>query len=99
MTKQMKVAMAAMLMVGTLPMHAQEPLSTTTKTTKVAPGVTKTTVTTTETGAKKKHVVRRKGKKAPVESRTAMELRELRGKTGGTTGADRCVDGGEYGEG
>jgi hypothetical protein len=51
MTKQMKAAMAAMLMVGTLPMQAQEPLSTTTKTVKVAPGETKTTVITKEKGA------------------------------------------------
>jgi hypothetical protein len=87
MTKQMKAAMAAMLMVGTIPMQAQEPLSTTTKTVKVAPGETKTTVITKEEGApgaqgsgkkatrRKKHVA-----KAPVESVTSREIRELREK-------------------
>jgi len=85
MTKQMKAAMAAMLMVGTLPMHGQEPLSTTTKTTKVAPGVTKTTVITKESGAagSKKHTTRRRKAVAHhevVETQTARELRELREK-------------------
>jgi hypothetical protein len=65
-------------------MQAQEPLSTTTKTVKVAPGETKTTVITKEAGAtgttkhttrKKKHVA-----KAPVESETSREIRELREK-------------------
>ena len=86
MTKQMKAAMAAMLMVGTLPMYAQQPLSTTTKTTKVAPGVTETTVITKEgvgkagarTGSKKRTAVRRKKAKVPVESATARQLRELK---------------------
>jgi hypothetical protein len=87
MTKQMKAAMAAMLMVGTLPMQAQEPLSTTTKTVKVAPGETKTTVITKEQGATgaegtgKKTTRRRKHyAKAPVESETSREIRELREK-------------------
>ena len=90
MTKQMKAAMAAMLMVGTLPMHAQQPLSTTTKTTKVAPGVTKTTVVTTEAGAskvgaktgtrKRKTARRKKTAKVAVESPTARQLRELQEK-------------------
>ncbi len=90
MTKQMKAAMAAMLMVGTLPMHAQQPLSTTTKTTKVAPGVTKTTVVTTEAGGskvgaktgtrKRKTARRRKTAKVAVESATARQLRELQEK-------------------
>ena len=82
MTKQMKAALAAMLMVGTLPMQAQEPLATTTKTVKVAPGETKTTVVTRESGAQgtgKKRATRRRSKvhKAPVESATAREIREL----------------------
>ena len=87
MTKQMKAAMAAMLMVGTLPLQAQEPLSTTTKTVKVAPGETKTTVITKEagakgtTGAKSKHVTRRKKTThVAVESTTARQLRELQEK-------------------
>ncbi|ADW69121.1 hypothetical protein [Granulicella tundricola] len=90
MTKQMKAAMAAMLMVGTLPMMAQ---TSETKTVKVAPGQTKTTVIHrkngatdtvvsegTSTGVKhtsRKRVVR-KGAKAPVESATAREIRELK---------------------
>ena len=82
MTKQMKAAMAAMLMVGTIASQAQAPLSTTTKTVKVAPGETKTTVVTKENGASgkarrtsKRRVTR---KKAPVESATSRELRELK---------------------
>ena len=84
MTKQMKAAMAAMLMVGTISMQAQ--LTTTTKTTKVAPGETKTTVTTKDhaaagtTGKRKKHLARKTTKKAPVESATSRELREMREK-------------------
>ena len=87
MTKQMTAAMAAMLMVGALPMQAQEPLSTTTKTVKVAPGETKTTVITKEAGATgkpgaKKRTARRKpvAKKAPAESETSRMLRELQEK-------------------
>ena len=85
MTKQMKAAMAAMLMIGTMPVYAQ--LTTTTKTTKVAPGETKTTVITKDNGATGKHTARRgkrKGKavtkKAAVESATARDLREMREK-------------------
>jgi multidrug efflux pump subunit AcrA (membrane-fusion protein) len=86
MTKQMKAAMAAMLMVGTLPMQAQEPLSTTTKTVKVAPGETKTTVITKEsdagaTGTAKHKARRRKAAHhEAVESETAREIRELKEK-------------------
>ncbi len=97
MTKQMTAAMAAMLMVGALPMQAQEPLSTTTKTVKVAPGETKTTVITKEAGAKganttgtrsaargRKRATRRKStsKAAPAESSTSRMLRELQEKQG-----------------
>ena len=85
MTKQMTAAMAAMLMVGTLPMQAQEPLSTTTKTVKVAPGETKTTVITkgaagkpgTQTGARRTTRRRTVAKKVPLESETNRMLREL----------------------
>ena len=92
MTKQMTAAMAAMLMVGALPMQAQEPLTTTTKTVKVAPGETKTTVITKEAGATDakpaarsgthKRTTRRKpaAKRAPAESETSRMLRELREK-------------------
>ena len=58
MTKHMKAAMAAMLMVGTLPMQAQ-------------------TATKTATHPNRKHRVVRK---APVESATARQLRELKEK-------------------
>ena len=88
MTKQMKAAMAAMLMVGTLPMYAQTPLTTTTKTEKIAPGETKTTVITKENGAAgtrgktsrgksakgKKHAARRKTVKGKKSAST--EVRE-----------------------
>jgi hypothetical protein len=90
MTKQMKTAMAAMLMVGTLPMMAQ---SSQTDVVKVAPGQTKKTVihrkngaTDTvisegeSTGAKKRRVSRRRAvtHREPVESATAREIRELK---------------------
>ena len=88
MTKQMKSAMAAMLMVGTLPMMAQ---SSETKTVKVAPGQKKTTVIHRKNGATdtvisegttsgKKRPVRRRTAvhKEPVESATAREIRELK---------------------
>jgi len=94
MTKQMKAAMAAMLMVGSVAMQAQ--LTTTTKTVKVAPGETKTTVTTKDNdaaGAKTatthKKAVSKKTSKKPVskkapkvvaESAMSRELRELREK-------------------
>ena len=96
MTKQMKLAMAAVLVAGCSPaIHAQEPLTTTTKTVKVKPGETKTTVitkengtaplhttVTTTAGAKKKHTTAHKtaARKEPVESATTRELRELREK-------------------
>ena len=93
MNKQMKAAMAAMLMVGTLPMMAQQ---SETKVVKVAPGQTKTTVIHRKNGAtdtvvsegastgthKKRRVVAHKRvmKHEPVESATSRELREPREK-------------------
>jgi hypothetical protein len=85
--KKMKSAgaIAAVLMVSSVSLQAQEPLSTTTKTVKVAPGETKTTVITKENGSTgaKKHATRRH--RAAVhheaaESETAREIRELREK-------------------
>lgn len=86
--KKMKSAgaIAAVLMVGSVSLQAQEPMSTTTKTVKVAPGETKTTVITKEKGATgtTKHATRRhKGAvvhHVAVESETSRELRELREK-------------------
>jgi hypothetical protein len=91
MTKQMKTAMAAMLMVRTLPMMAQ---TSETKTVKVAPGQTKETVihrkngaTDTvisegESGSGKRHAVshrrRTERHREPVETATERELRELK---------------------
>jgi hypothetical protein len=87
MTKQMKSAMAAMLMVGTLPMMAQ---TSETKTVKVAPGEKKATVIHRKNGAtdtvisegttgKKRPVKRRVAThKEPVENATAREIRELK---------------------
>lgn len=69
MTKQMKAAMAAMLMVGTLPMMASEPLS-----------ITAATVTRSAEGtapAQHKAKGKRKVIKAKVESETARMIREL----------------------
>jgi hypothetical protein len=82
--KKMKSAgaIAAVLMVSSASLQAQEPLSTTTKTVKVAPGVTKTTVVTKEQGTKK-HAARHRATAAhheAVESETAREIRELREK-------------------
>ena len=95
MTKHMKAAMAAMLMVGTLPMMAQ---TSETKVVKVAPGQTKTTVIHRKNGATdtvvsegastgKRRVRHRKAsahkavaRREPIESATARELRELREK-------------------
>jgi hypothetical protein len=80
--KKMKSAgaIAAVLMVGSVSLQAQEPLSTTTKTVKVAPGETKTTVITKEKGASK-HAARHKTTHhEAVESETAREIRELREK-------------------
>ena len=86
MTKQMKMAMAAMLMVGTLPMMAQ---TSETKTVKVAPGQTKETVIHRKNGATdtvisegtstgKRSTHRRTAHRAPAESATAREIRELK---------------------
>ena len=95
MNKQMKTAMAAMMMIGTLPMVAQQ---SETKVVKVAPGQTKTTVIHRKNGAtdtvisegastgvhKKRVAVRRKRTavvhREPVESATSREMRELREK-------------------
>lgn len=95
MTKQMKVAMAAMMLAGSMPMMGQ---SSQTDVVKVAPGQKKTTVihrkngaTDTvvsegvSTGAKKKHVAHKATRRTQVrheaaESSTARELRELREK-------------------
>ena len=88
MTKQMKAAMTAMLMVGSLPMMAQQ---SQTDVVKVAPGQKKTTTIKRKNGAtdtvvsegvsgagKAKH--RPVARKAPVESQTSREIRELREK-------------------
>jgi hypothetical protein len=94
MTKQMKAALAAMLMVGTLPMVAQ---TSQTDVVKVAPGQKKTTVIhrkngATDTvvsegvGAQPAHRTKRRTTahpavaKTPVESPLAREVRELREK-------------------
>ncbi len=78
-------AIAAVLMVGSVSLQAQEPLSTTTKTVKVRPGVTKTTVITKEKGTKRKHPVRHHEvaehrEHHEAESETTREIRELREK-------------------
>lgn len=90
--KKMKSAsaIAAVLMVGSVSLQAQEPLSTTTKTVKVAPGETKTTVITKENGASgatstgtAKHKARHRKAAAhhvAAESQTTRELRDLRDK-------------------
>ncbi len=89
MTKQMKAAMAAMLMVGTLPMMAQQ---SQTDVVKVAPGQKKTTVIKRKNGATdtvvsegvgsgakhRKRTTRTAVKRAPVESETARQIRELK---------------------
>jgi hypothetical protein len=94
MTKQMKAAMAAMLMIGTLPVVAQ---TSQTDVVKVAPGQQKKTVIhrkngSTDTvvsegvgGQTAHHTARRRpvhaiARKEPVESETSRELRELREK-------------------
>ncbi len=93
MTKQMKVAMAALMLVGTLPMVAQ---TSQTDVVKVAPGQKKTTVVHRKNGAtdtvvsegvstgthKKRRTVAKRAvvHHEPVESATARELRELREK-------------------
>ena len=94
MTQQMKAALAAMLMLGTLPMVAQ---TSQTDVVKVVPGQKKTTVIkrkngATDTvvsegvGAQSAHRATRRrvrtaaASKAPVESPLAQEVRELREK-------------------
>ncbi len=94
MTKQMKAAMAAMLMVGTLPMAAQ---TSQTNVVKVAPGQTKKTVIHRKNGAtdtvvsegtggsaRKHHVAHRRTRhaepRAHVESATERQIRELEEK-------------------
>ena len=92
MTKQMKAAMAAMLLVGTLPMVAQ---TSQTDVVKVAPGQTKKTVIHRKNGATdtvvsegtsgsgKKHRVARHTRhavKQHVESATERQIRELEEK-------------------
>ena len=76
MTQRVKAALGLTMLVGTLPMLAQEPLTTTTKTVKIAPGETKTTVITKEAGAKDKSKKTAKGRKHAVkaESGIAHEL-------------------------
>jgi hypothetical protein len=76
-------AIAALLMVGSVSMQAQEPMSTTTKT--VAPGETRTTVVTKEKGSTgtRKHAARHHKAVVhheAVESETNREIRELREK-------------------
>jgi len=82
MTKQLQATLAAIVVMSTLSVRAQ--LSTTTTTQKTSPSTTKTTVVTTDRSGKKstakRGATRRKGagKKAPAESATTRELRELR---------------------
>ena len=87
---QMKAAMAAMLVVGTLPMVGQQ---SQTDVVKVAPGQKKTTVIRRKNGAtdtvvsegvatgakgRKRSTRRVAAKKQPVETETAREIRELK---------------------
>ena len=80
MTKQLQATMAAIMVMSTLSVRAQ--LSTTTTTQKTSPNTTKTTVVTTDSSAsktKKRSTTKRStARKAPVESATQRELRELR---------------------
>ena len=79
MTKQLHATMAAIMVMSAISVRAQ--LSTTTTTQKTSPSTTKTTVTTTDSSAaktKKRGSTRRVTKKAPVESATTRQLRELR---------------------
>ena len=80
MTKQVQATMAALMVMSAISVPAQ--LSTTTTTQKTSPNTTKTTVVTTDGTAaksKKRSTARRStARKAPVESATARELRELR---------------------
>ncbi len=77
MTKQLQATMAAIMVMSTISVRAQ--LSTSTTTTKTSPNTTKTTVVTTDKStSKKRAATRRTARKAPAESSTARELRELR---------------------
>ena len=78
MTKQLQATMAAIMVMSTMSVHAQ--LSTTSTTRKTSPNTTKTTVTTTDASKSKKRSTAKRGttRKAPVESATARQLRELR---------------------
>lgn len=82
MTKQLQATLAAIVVMSTLSVRAQ--LSTTTTTQKTSPSTTKTTVVTTDRSGRKstakRGATKRKGtgKKAPAESATTRELRELR---------------------
>ena len=79
MTKQLQATMAAIMVMSTISVRAQ--LSTTTTTQKTSPNTTRTTVVTTDGSAsksKKNSTTRRATRKAPQESATARELRELR---------------------
>jgi hypothetical protein len=95
MTKQMMSAMAAMLLIGALPLQAQ---TSKTDVVKVAPGQKKTTVIHRKNGAtdtvvsegegvgsahrpaRHRAVRRERVHREPVESQSARELRELREK-------------------
>ena len=96
MNKQTKAAMAALVLVGTLPMQAQQ---SETKVVKVAPGQTKTTVIHRKNGAtdtvvsqgaatggahhahhRVSHTTRHTTARPAVESATSRELRDLREK-------------------
>ncbi len=95
MNKQMKAAMAAMMLIGTLPLQAQQ---SETKVVKVAPGQKKTTVIHRKNGAtdtvvsegastgthhahhRTTHRTRHTSGAVQVESATTRELRELREK-------------------
>ena len=82
MTKQLQATLAAIMVMSTISVRAQ--LSTTTTTQKTSPNTTKTTVVTSDrsgnksTAAKRSATRRSTAKKAPAESTTAREIRELR---------------------
>ena len=79
MTKQLQATMAALMVMSTISVRAQ--ISTTTQTNKVSPDTTRTTVTTTDRSASAKRKSARRSsrtRRAPAESATARQLRELR---------------------
>ena len=79
MTKQLQATLAAILVMSTISVRAQ--LSTSTTTQKTSPHTTKTTVVTTDRSGTKSTAKKRsttRAKRAPVESSTAREIRELR---------------------